>query len=186
MSNKFHKDVTGRDVHVVYSFSFANETDMNGAQRVPEDIGKVAKLDDGSFWILSNNDPLTWIPLTSVDTDKLVAIASGETPGYLGDLLEAGANVTITVDQGKLVISSEDTDTDTDELVSLKAGDTPAYLNQLIEAGSNVTITEVGGKLRIQSTDTTIPNTDQFVATQPGATPDYLANLLLPHIVTRE
>lgn len=61
-------------IHIIHAFEYANAAARTGATGlVPEDIGKVARqLDNDSFWILTDDSPVTWVEL---------AIPGGGTPG---------------------------------------------------------------------------------------------------------
>ncbi|MCI0554086.1 MAG: hypothetical protein L0287_24315, partial [Anaerolineae bacterium] len=50
-------------VHVPYSFTYADETEREAATGfVPADVGKLARqLDDNSLWMLTDDDPATWV-----------------------------------------------------------------------------------------------------------------------------
>lgn len=58
-----HRDFTGEFVHVPHTFEYADATARAAATGfVPDDVGKLAlQLDDFSFWVLSDDDPATWV-----------------------------------------------------------------------------------------------------------------------------
>jgi hypothetical protein len=61
-----HKNSTGSDVHVINSFTYTNASARTSATGLlTTDIGKVARqTDNGTFWVLSNNSPLTWLQIS--------------------------------------------------------------------------------------------------------------------------
>lgn len=67
----FHKNLTGDDIHVVYSFEYADQSARESATGlVAEDVGKFARqLDDDSLWMLTDHSPVTWIGVGSVSVD---------------------------------------------------------------------------------------------------------------------
>lgn len=66
MSNKYHKELTGTDIHIIHVYEYADETARTSATDfVSADIGKVAKqIDNGTFWILKDTTP-TWSQIDS-------------------------------------------------------------------------------------------------------------------------
>lgn len=62
-----HKDITGVNVHVPFSFEYADATARNAATGFdPGDVGKFAhQIDDDSFWMLKDDLPVTWKPVGS-------------------------------------------------------------------------------------------------------------------------
>lgn len=71
MANKFHKDITGTDLHVIHAYEYANQSARTSAAGLAStDVGKVARqTDEGSFWILASHSPVTWEILTSGSSD---------------------------------------------------------------------------------------------------------------------
>jgi hypothetical protein len=67
MCNKFHDQLTGSDVHVIHSFTYADATTRNTATGLTvDDEGKVAKQeDDKTFWVLVDHTGPTWKQLTN-------------------------------------------------------------------------------------------------------------------------
>ena len=53
-------------IHISHAFEYADATARDGATGLlPADIGKISRqLDDGSFWILVDDSPVTWSPLS--------------------------------------------------------------------------------------------------------------------------
>lgn len=58
-----HSSQTGVRIHVPHAFEYADATARAAATGfVPEDVGKLSlQLDDFSFWVLSDDDPATWV-----------------------------------------------------------------------------------------------------------------------------
>ncbi len=61
----FHDEVAVGDIHIIHQFEFADEAARTGASGlIPSDIGKVARqLDNDSFFILTDDSPVTWLPM---------------------------------------------------------------------------------------------------------------------------
>jgi hypothetical protein len=61
-----HKTLLGDELHGVVAFTYADAAARTGATGlVSTDVGKIAKQsDDGSFWILTNHSPVSWVALT--------------------------------------------------------------------------------------------------------------------------
>jgi hypothetical protein len=76
-----HADSTGQsNIHVPYAFEFANAAARaagTGYTLVPVDVGKFARqLDDNTFWMLSDDSPITWVAIGAVtvaDARSLIA-----------------------------------------------------------------------------------------------------------------
>jgi len=66
--NKLHKNLTGTDIHIPYTWSYADSTTREGASGFDSsDIGKFARqLDDNSIWMLTATTP-TWISISGGD-----------------------------------------------------------------------------------------------------------------------
>lgn len=69
-----HKDLTSQYIHVPFTFEYANAAARNAATGfVLGDVGKFAhQIDDDSFWMLKDNDPVTWTMVgspTAIHTD---------------------------------------------------------------------------------------------------------------------
>jgi hypothetical protein len=62
-----HKDLGKENVHLPYSWEYANATARNAAVgMLPTDEGKLSRqLDDNSLWMLTNDDPVTWVQVGS-------------------------------------------------------------------------------------------------------------------------
>lgn len=84
-----HRDLTGANIHVPYTFSYANSTARLAATGfVPSDIGKFAwQLDDDSFWILKDDSPITWAQVggSAVAIDLNIGAMTEETTPASGD-----------------------------------------------------------------------------------------------------
>ena len=63
MGNTYHSELATTDIHVPYRFSYANAAAREAeAGAVPGDVGCLAlQEDDNSLWILTDDDPLTWV-----------------------------------------------------------------------------------------------------------------------------
>lgn len=66
-----HADATGINIHVPYAFEYADATERATATGfVPTDVGKLARqLDDNSLWMLTDDDPETWVQVGGAATD---------------------------------------------------------------------------------------------------------------------
>jgi len=62
-----HRNSTGNDVHVIYTFTYVNATARNFAVGlVATDVGKVARqTSDETYWILIDNSPVTWTQISA-------------------------------------------------------------------------------------------------------------------------
>ena len=62
-SDALHSALTGTNIHVPYRFTYADATAREAeAGAVPGDVGCLAlQQDDNSLWILTDDDPLTWV-----------------------------------------------------------------------------------------------------------------------------
>lgn len=74
-SDALHSALAGANIHVPYRFTYADATARTGATGiVATDIGCLAlQQDDNSLWILTDNDPLTWVRVSggAVDADNV-------------------------------------------------------------------------------------------------------------------
>ena len=59
MSNKYHKDLVGTDIHVIFTWEYADATARISATGFsPTDVGKIAtQSDDNSLWLLTATTP---------------------------------------------------------------------------------------------------------------------------------
>jgi len=61
-----HSEVSIGARHPVHDFTFANTGAREGASGIlAADVGKVAKQDDGTYWLVQSIGPLTWVEITS-------------------------------------------------------------------------------------------------------------------------
>lgn len=62
-TDALHSALTGTNIHVPYRFTYADEAAREAeAGAVPTDMGCLAlQQDDNSLWILTDDDPLTWV-----------------------------------------------------------------------------------------------------------------------------
>lgn len=59
-----HKNITPANVHIIHAYVYADSAARLAASLKVADIGKVAlQQSDSSFWVLTNNSPLTWVSL---------------------------------------------------------------------------------------------------------------------------
>lgn len=119
-----HRTLTTTDgIHILHAYSYADETARLAASGfVAEDVGKMAQQQaDGTFWILSNHSPITWIPVAGGLSNPMTTRGdvlfgtTGGTPARLegveGGYLRSGgtgADPTFVrdVDAGSLVASA--------------------------------------------------------------------------------
>lgn len=108
-----HAGLSGRRIHVPYAFSFTNYAAMIAASRDTSDVGKLAKLDDGTLWILTDDSPLTWqfvggdavfcdmstVSSQTINTSNTTQALFGTTDGQnpAGQHFTSAANLTGTV-----------------------------------------------------------------------------------------
>lgn len=112
----FHGEETGLNVHHPYSFEYADATARGAATGfLPAHVGMFARqLDDNSIWMLTDDSPVTWVPVGSPGgsyTDE-------EARDALGTALVAGNNIDITVNDGSDTITI-----DVEALTSADIGD---------------------------------------------------------------
>lgn len=61
-----HKDISGIDIHVIHRWVVADAATRLALSVGPEDVGKIAKQETPlSFWVLTDDDPLTWVEITA-------------------------------------------------------------------------------------------------------------------------
>lgn len=60
-----HKDAVIGDIHVIHNWAVANVAARNALSVSSADVGKIAKLDDGTFHLLTSASPVTWLQLGS-------------------------------------------------------------------------------------------------------------------------
>lgn len=63
-----HKNLGASDIHIIYALSYANSSARTSATGLTSaDVGKVARqTDDESFWLLTDDSPLTWVRIDNV------------------------------------------------------------------------------------------------------------------------
>jgi hypothetical protein len=107
MPAPLHPDLVGPYNHVLHNFTYANAAARLAAVLLPTDIGKVAlQSDDNTYWILLDDAPLTWHPITGVPLTTQVIAGDGLTGG--GAL---SSNVTLNVaanPDGSIVVNAND------------------------------------------------------------------------------
>jgi hypothetical protein len=64
MSDALHSALTGTNIHVAHRFTYANTATREAASPGPGDVGCLAlQQDDDSLWLLTDDDPVTWVAL---------------------------------------------------------------------------------------------------------------------------
>lgn len=120
-----HRNLTATDgIHIVQAYEYADATARLAATGfVPGDIGKLARqADDGSFWILSSDSPITWLgiggsylnnPMTSVGdfivgtTAGAPARLAGSAGGYIRSAGTGGPpTITRAIDADSVIAST--------------------------------------------------------------------------------
>jgi len=102
MSNFFHSELAGNEIHVPHFRLYPDElsrlvdspSGINIEPLTLEDVGKIARQDDNkSYWVLENLTP-SWTSLAFVDVaDVVVNVPSGLQPTYLRALANSAQNV---------------------------------------------------------------------------------------------
>lgn len=66
MADVQHSDIDVGDIHKPNNWQYADATARTSATGfAADDVGKIARqLDDDSFWLLTNNSPITWKQIT--------------------------------------------------------------------------------------------------------------------------
>ena len=70
MSSPLHSQQTITDgIHIPYAFQYADTNSrLNATGLLATDIGKLARqLNDDSLWLLSNNNPVIWTPVSGAN-----------------------------------------------------------------------------------------------------------------------
>jgi hypothetical protein len=82
-SDALHSALTGANIHVPYRFTYADATAREAeAGAVPGDVGCLAlQQDDNSLWILTDDDPLTWVAVGG--SGSYLPLAGGTMSGEL-------------------------------------------------------------------------------------------------------
>lgn len=92
-----HKNITVDNNHVSHSWVVADATTRLALSVGPEDVGKIAKQETPlSFWVLTDDDPLTWVEITggggSVSHDSLTDVTANQHHNQAHDLGGADHN----------------------------------------------------------------------------------------------
>ena len=108
MSNEFHDDITGTDIHVVHFKTFADATARTSEVYVTADIGKVVKqTDTEEYYVVISTAPTFKLLTPGVDADIKVAVDSGATADFLGATDGVGAvrvdDAIVKVDGGDFI-----------------------------------------------------------------------------------
>lgn len=74
-SDALHSALTGTNIHVPYRFTYADASAREAeAGAVPGDVGCLAlQQDDNSLWMLTDDDPLTWVCVAQAGATAQVA-----------------------------------------------------------------------------------------------------------------
>lgn len=74
-SDALHSALTGTNIHVPYRFTYADAAAREAeAGAVPGDVGCLAlQQDDNSLWMLTDDDPLTWVCVAQAGASAQVA-----------------------------------------------------------------------------------------------------------------
>jgi len=96
-----HSNLTGASIHVPHRWEYADATAREAATGfVPSDVGKLAlQLDSGAYWRLTDDDPITWTPLTGAATNTDI-YANRPTAGNAGNLFLPSDGFVIERDDG--------------------------------------------------------------------------------------
>jgi hypothetical protein len=75
-SDALHSALTGTNIHVPYRFTYADAPAREAeAGAVPGDVGCLAlQEDDSSLWMLTDDDPLTWVCVAQAGATAQVAM----------------------------------------------------------------------------------------------------------------
>ncbi len=103
MPNALHSAQTPTDgIHIIHAFVYADAAARTGAVGITaNDIGKVARqLSDNTFWVLTNNSPLTWSDLTAGGTPAIEIKDEGISIGLKSKINFVGPGLTAATDGG--------------------------------------------------------------------------------------
>lgn len=77
-TDALHSALTGTNIHVPYRFTYADETAREAeAGAVPGDVGCLAlQEDDNSLWMLTDDDPLTWVSVADAGGSQVAQAAT--------------------------------------------------------------------------------------------------------------
>jgi len=77
-SDALHSALTGANIHVPYRFTYADAAAREAeAGAVPGDVGCLAlQEDDNSLWILTEDDPLTWVSVADAGGSQVAQVAT--------------------------------------------------------------------------------------------------------------
>jgi hypothetical protein len=96
-----HKSLAIGDIHIPYQWSYADATARGNATGfVASDVGKLARqLDDNTFWVLTDESPIAWVPFGSTTDSTAIHKA---TPAEISAMTEkttlVGADVFVIED----------------------------------------------------------------------------------------
>lgn len=171
MSNKFHDEMVGADIHVIHSFTYVDAAARTGATGLTiNDEGKVARqTDDESFWVLTDHTGPTWKPLSGVGTDEKVKNAATDTTSdfLYNKVAVSGIATKSTLNQGgNEQLQVHVPNTNTDQAAKVSNNDTTAgFLKDKVVSGTGISVTEVndGGNETLQIATTGGPSSDEKV-----------------------
>lgn len=102
-----HGESSGQtNVHVPFSFTFANATDRaagTGYTLVPADVGKFARqTDTNTIWMLTDDSPITWVAVGGGNSISTGTEAARPAPSNAGNLYFPNDGIWIERDSGAL------------------------------------------------------------------------------------
>ena len=190
MSNQFHDEMSGSDIHVINAFTYVDAAARDGASGLTvNDEGKVAlQQNDRSYWVLTDHTVPTWKQITSgVISDENVKVSANDsTTGKLVDKVSSSGIATVTEanDGGNETLNIHVPNTNTDQNAKVSANDTTSgLLKDKIVSGSGISVTEVneGGNetLRIETTGGGVDSDEKVKASANDTTARYLLEKIL-------
>lgn len=95
-TDALHSALIGTNIHVPYRFTYANAAArLAEAGAVPGDVGCLARqTDNNSLWILTDDDPLTWVSVADAGGSETAQVATIHLP-----FVSAAAGTDIAVGQ---------------------------------------------------------------------------------------
>lgn len=97
-----HSELTS--IHRIYNWTYADETAREAATgMVPADVGKLARqLDDDSLWMLTDDDPVTWVAIGGGGGGSAAAAVRAK---------RASGDVALSTTYAQIQFNAEDYDT---------------------------------------------------------------------------
>jgi hypothetical protein len=160
-SDALHSALTGTNIHVPYRFTYADATAREAeAGAVPGDVGCLAlQQDDNSLWILTDDDPLTWVSVA--DAGGAVVDASDATYTPTTDADWDGSTDPGNVDAALDQLAERVADVEPTALAQV------ATINFVIDGGGSAIATGIKGDVEIPWAGTI--NQVTMLADQPGS-----------------